>query len=310
MTKAKGIALNGVVLLDKPSGISSNGVLQRVRRLYNARKAGHTGSLDPLATGLLPICFGQATKACEYLLAADKRYVADLKLGAVTDTYDAEGEVTSRRDVVFDDDDLQAVLAQFRGTIEQVPPMYSALKKDGQPLYKMARKGEVIERPSRTMHVYELTAQRLEHDLLRIEVHSSSGFYVRSLAFDIGEALGCGAHIATLRRVEKQGLRVEQAHSLEDLQNKYSHEQLLELVQPVDILLRHLPRIELAHGLTDRLLNGLHTTINYDTADKGEQAAKIEPLDLCRIYRDDGYLFGVGELRADGQVKTHKIFVE
>ena len=111
MTKAKGIALNGVVLLDKPSGISSNGVLQRVRRLYNARKAGHTGSLDPLATGLLPICFGQATKACEYLLAADKRYVADLKLGAVTDTYDAEGEVTSRRDVVFDDDDLQAVLA-------------------------------------------------------------------------------------------------------------------------------------------------------------------------------------------------------
>ncbi len=299
VSKAKGLDLNGVVLVDKPSGLSSNAVLQKVKRLYNARKAGHTGSLDPLATGLLPICFGQATKACEYLLAADKRYQAQLRLGAVTDTYDADGTVLRHGDIDFTESHLEQVLATFRGTIEQIPPMHSALKKDGQPLYKMARRGQIIDRPARTMQVYELHAQRVDYDLLELEVHSSSGFYVRSLAYDIGEALGCGAHIVSLRRIAKQDLRVENAHTLAWLQEQTNRDYLASIVQPVDILLQHLPHVTLPEELTRRLLNGLPTF-----------APELEAMPLCRFYRSDRYLFGVGEINSDGRIKTHKIFVE
>ena len=285
--------------MDKPTGISSNAALQRVKRLYNAQKAGHTGSLDPLATGLLPICFGQATKACEYLLAADKRYVTQIKLGETTDTYDSEGSVLTSRPISFSDAELQIALEQFRGEISQVPPMYSALKQNGQPLYKMARAGGTVERQARQMTVYSLQANRLGNDLIELEVHSSSGFYVRSLAFDLGEALGCGAHVVSLRRIAKQDLKVDDALSLEQLESLAQSHKLEECLQSVEILLQHLPTITVSEAITQRLLNGL-SVITQD----------LDAVDLTRIYRDDGYLFAIGEVDEQGGIKTHKIFVE
>lgn len=192
--------------------MSSNKALQIVKHRFNASKAGHTGSLDPLATGLLPICFGQATKISEYLLHSHKRYQTVIKLGEVTDTLDSEGEVTKTSDVDVSDADIEQALEQFRGEIKQVPPMYSALKKDGQPLYKLARKGKVIERPARDMTVFELTAERLDPLHIKLNVHCSSGFYIRSLAHDLGQALGCGAHVVELRRTHIKSTEVQQAH--------------------------------------------------------------------------------------------------
>ena len=286
------------MLLDKPSGITSNAALQRVKRLYHAKKAGHTGSLDPLATGLLPICFGQATKACEYLLAADKQYVTHLKLGQTTDTYDAEGEVVSERAIEFTDAQLDAALATFKGSIEQVPPMYSALKQGGVPLYELARKGQMVERAARSMTVYEVSAERIGKDELRVHLHTSGGFYVRSFAYDLGEALGCGAHVAQLRRIAKQSLRVKDAISLEQLESS-SPEAREALMLPVDILLTHLPSQALSAVACQALLNGQPVQLN-----------DVSPAALTRLVRDDGDLFGIGCVEASGIVKTHKIFVK
>lgn len=194
-------------MLDKPRGMSSNQALQKVRWLLNAEKAGHTGSLDPLATGVLPLCFGEATKFSQYLLDADKGYETVMRMGITTTTGDAEGELLAERDVTVGRDDLEQALPRFRGDIEQVPPMYSALKKDGQPLYKLARAGEVVEREARSVTITRLDLLSFEPPCATLAVSCSKGTYVRTLVEDLGQVLGCGAHVAALRRTQSRAVR-------------------------------------------------------------------------------------------------------
>ena len=197
----RGRQVNGGLLLDKPIGITSNAALQRVKRLFNANKAGHTGSLDPLATGMLPLCLGEATKISSFLLSADKEYRACLKLGVITDSADAEGNVVETRPVAdYSESRVREVLKRFLGESSQIPPMHSAIKQNGQPLYKLAHQGIEVERKARDITIYSLELLRFEGDELEIAVRSSKGTYIRTLSEDIGEALGCGAHITALRR--------------------------------------------------------------------------------------------------------------
>ncbi|MDH5737984.1 MAG: tRNA pseudouridine(55) synthase TruB, partial [Gammaproteobacteria bacterium] len=192
--QARGRPVNGILVLDKPAGVTSNGALQEVKHLFKAAKAGHTGSLDPLATGVLPLCFGDATRFSQFLLEADKHYVASIRLGVMTNTGDADGEVIETKPVEnYSSEHIESVLAQFRGEIEQLPSMYSALKVGGEPLYKLARQGIVIEREKRKVHIHELVLLEQKADELSLEVRCSKGTYVRSLAEDIGQVLGCGA---------------------------------------------------------------------------------------------------------------------
>lgn len=288
--------INGVILLDKPIGLSSNQALQKVKWLFQAKKAGHTGSLDPLATGLLPLCFGQATKISQYLLDSHKKYTTVIKLGEVTDTLDSEGEVTLVRPVDVTDQQLAQALAQFRGEIKQIPPMYSALKKDGQPLYKLARKGESIERPARDMTVYDLQAERISHDQVRLIVHCSSGFYIRSLAYDLGEVLGCGAHVIELRRTDIKSLSVKHAHSIEGIEQCND---LKGLLLPIDSLLPDMPRIDITEQQASNLLQG-----------RTVSAEGLTTSQLTRFYTSEERLFAVGEVTTKGYLKTHRIFIE
>ena len=209
--------VNGILVLDKPLGLTSNAALQKVRWLLNAEKAGHTGSLDPLATGVLPLCFGEATKFSQYLLDADKGYETLMQLGATTTTGDAEGDVLERRPVTTGQKELEAVLPQFRGPIQQIPPMYSALKKDGQPLYKLARAGEVVERAARSVTILRLELLACTTDKARLQVACSKGTYIRTLVEDIGQVLGCGAYVAELRRTQAGPFNLSQAVSLNSL---------------------------------------------------------------------------------------------
>lgn len=293
--KKNKLNIHGVLLLDKSTGMSSNKALQIVKHRYNAKKAGHTGSLDPLATGLLPICFGQATKVSEYLLSSHKRYQTVIKLGEVTDTLDSDGEVTEQFEVNVSDQDIESALAQFRGEIKQVPPMYSALKKDGQPLYKLARKGEVIERPERDMTVFELSANRIDECHVQLNVHCSSGFYIRSLAHDLGQVLGCGAHVVELRRTHIKSIAVGQAHSLEAIEKS----ELADVLLPIDVLIEDMPKIEITESQQTSLSHGKKTSSDG-----------LVTTGLSRLYSSDGRLFGLGEVTQNGQIKTHKMFVD
>jgi tRNA pseudouridine55 synthase len=287
--------IHGVILLDKPTGVSSNYVLQKIKHGFNAKKAGHTGSLDPLATGLLPICLGQATKVSEYLLHSHKKYTTVLKLGEVTDTLDSEGEITASKPVDVSDQQLEQALCQFRGDIQQVPPMYSALKKDGQPLYKLARKGEIIDRPARDMTVHSLEAKRLDSIHVELKVHCSSGFYIRSLCHDIGQALGCGAHVVELRRTDIKAINVGVAHSLEQILAS----ELSDLLLPLDVLIEHMPKIEISDAQALSMIQGKPTLANG-----------LSTSELTRFYQTNGYLYGVGEVNEDGLIKARKTFVD
>ena len=294
--KKQKLNLHGVILLDKPAGLSSNQALQKVKWLLNAKKAGHTGSLDPIATGLLPLCFGQATKVSEYLLNSHKKYTTVLQLGQVTETLDSEGEVTESRPVNISDQQLADALQQFRGKIKQVPPMYSALKKDGQPLYKLARKGEIIDRPARDMTVHSLEAKRLPHDQIELAVHCSSGFYIRSLGHDLGQVLGCGAHVIELRRTDIKSLKVADAYSLEQIENACANAD--DLLLPIDTLITHMPKLQISEAQALSMLQG-----------KTTPAQGLKTRELTRFYRSDGVLFGVGEVSQEGNIKAQKTFV-
>ena len=298
--KSKKLPINGVLMLDKPQGLSSNAALQRVKWLFQAAKAGHTGTLDPLATGLLPLCFGQATKVSEYCLGSDKQYVTVIKLGETTDTLDAEGDVLKRKDVSITDRDIAQVIEMFQGDIKQVPPMFSALKKDGQPLYKLARQGQEIERPARDMTVYSLRFERLTNELVKLWVHCSSGFYIRSLAHDIGQALGCGAHVVELRRTAIKQLDVEDAVTLEELLalGEESSE-LDQFLRPIDCLVQHLPRVSVSRDDANKLKNGQRVTLKT-----------VSGLETTRLYIDDKELFAIASIDDSGLTKTKKIFVE
>lgn len=216
--RRKGRAVHGILLLDKPKGISSNAALQQVKNLFNAQKAGHTGSLDPLATGVLPICLGEATKITSYLLDSDKKYQGVAKLGVRTNTADAEGDVLQTRPVpILSDDTIEMALDSFRGEISQVPPMHSALKLNGKPLYELARQGIEVERKPRNVNIFELKKLGFENDELEIFVHCSKGTYIRTLAEDLGEILECGAHLSSLRRVAAGPFDIKQTITLDRL---------------------------------------------------------------------------------------------
>ncbi|TAK76626.1 MAG: tRNA pseudouridine(55) synthase TruB [Aquabacterium sp.] len=254
-------ALHGVLLLDKPLGLSSNDALQKVKRLFRAEKAGHTGTLDPLATGLLPLCFGAATKFSQLSLDADKGYRAVLKLGVRTSTGDAEGEVLATRPVAFDAAQLEAARAALLGEIEQVPPMHSALKHQGRALYDYARDGIEIERAPRRVRIHRLDILRWQADEMEIDVLCSKGTYIRTLAEDLGERLGCGAHLTALRRTQSGALGVPQAHTLESLQQMGESERDAQLLAP-DVLLAGEPEVRLNEAEAGRFLTGLRRRIN------------------------------------------------
>ena len=248
-------SLDGVLLFDKPKGLSSNTALQKIRRLFNAEKAGHTGTLDPMATGLLPVCFGEATKFSNELLDADKSYDASLRLGQTTATGDAEGEITSEQAVDFTQSDLDRVLMQFRGEIEQLPPMHSALKFQGKPLYEYIRNGITIERQLRRVTIYELAVNRWSGKEMDISVRCSKGTYVRTLAEDIGHALGCGAHLIALRRTAIAHFNLRDARDLPTLTAMNDAEREA-CILPLSCLMPDMPRLNLDAKEIRRLAQG------------------------------------------------------
>lgn len=278
--------VDGVLLLDKPQGMSSNDALQKARRLFSAAKGGHTGTLDPMATGLLPLCFGEATKFSADLLDADKTYEAQVLLGSTTDTGDREGQVTGSWPVTCSEVEVRALLPRFTGEIQQIPPMYSALKRDGRPLYELARKGQEVERQPRavTIHSLELLSCPLPGFTLRVTC--SKGTYIRVLAEDMGRALGCGAHLTGLRRTRVGPLNLEGAATLAELEAG-GEEGRTAFLKPVDSLLASLPAVELQLAEMERFSHG-----NPVAAPEGMGAA-------ARVY-GAGRLLGLGQLKADG----------
>ncbi|MBN3816102.1 tRNA pseudouridine(55) synthase TruB [Paraburkholderia sp. Se-20369] len=275
-------ALDGVLLLDKPIGLSSNDALIRAKRLYLAKKAGHTGTLDPLASGLLPLCFGEATKFSQDLLEADKTYEATMRLGVRTATGDAEGEVLDTRPVACDRAAVDAALARFTGEIVQVPPMYSALKRDGKPLYEYARAGQTVEREGRavTIHVLELLACELPDVTFRVTC--SKGTYVRTLAEDIGEALGCGAHLTMLRRTGVGALTLDHAVTLDALSDADAAARDAWL-QPVDALLSTFPLVRLDDECAKRFLHGQRLRLSELGPIDANEGERVRVYDATRL---------------------------
>jgi tRNA pseudouridine55 synthase len=279
--------VDGVLLLDKPVGLSSNDALIKAKRVVNAKKAGHTGTLDPFATGLLPLCFGEATKFSQDLLEADKTYDAVVHLGITTTTGDTEGETIETRPVDVTLDAIEAALARFRGPILQVPPMYSALKRDGKAYYEYAREGIVLEREARPVTIHALALLDYAAPMLTIRVTCSKGTYIRVLGEDIGAVLGCGAHLNQLRRIQVGALTIDGMVTLEQLQ---AHAAPLSLLAPVDTLLSTFPAVELTAELAKRFLNGQRLAL-------GKEAAVTVPQveGRVRVYHD-GRLLGTALL--------------
>lgn len=257
--------MHGVLLLDKPLGLSSNDALQKAKRLYRAEKAGHTGTLDPLATGLLPLCFGAATKFSQISLDADKSYRATLKLGVTTTTADAEGEVLQQREVAVTRAGLEAACARFTGSILQTPPMHSALKRDGKPLYEYARAGIEVEREARAVTIHAIDIVSGDHDTWTLDMRCSKGTYIRTLAEDIGELLGCGAHLSGLRRTGSGALSLNGAHTLEQL-GAMSEEQRDAALMDADALLADWPVVRLGTEDAGRFLSGVRRRLNQADA--------------------------------------------
>jgi tRNA pseudouridine55 synthase len=292
--------LHGIVLLDKPEQLSSNQALQAVRRLLRAAKGGHTGALDPLATGLLPLCFGEATKLAHGLLGSRKAYLAECRLGITTTTADREGDVVSRREVpALDEAGLETALARFRGRIVQVPPAYSALKQGGEPLYVKARRGEAVEAPPREVEVHRLTCEGRSGDVLRLHVECGSGTYVRSLAADLGEALGCGAHLVSLRRLWVEPFREPAMVTLERLQQAAEQgEDVLERwVLPLEAGLAELPALHLDAAESLAVVQGRQIVLAPPAA-PGRHAA----------FADDGRLLALVDQDETGRIRILRGF--
>ncbi|RSZ55634.1 tRNA pseudouridine(55) synthase TruB [Massilia atriviolacea] len=274
--------VDGVLLLDKPVGLSSNDALIKAKRVLNAKKAGHTGTLDPFATGLLPLCFGEATKFSQDLLEADKTYETTVHLGITTTTGDTEGEAIDMRDVDVTLAQIEAVLPRFRGPIMQVPPMYSALKRDGKAYYEYAREGITLEREARPVTILKLELISFETPLLKLAVTCSKGTYIRVLGEDIGQALGCGAHLVQLRRTRVGALTIDGMVTLEALQ---AHAEPLSLLAPVDALLSSFPALQLTQELAKRFLQGQRLALG-----KEEGLSLPATLGRVRVYHDERLL--------------------
>ena len=294
--------INGILLLDKPQGLSSNQALQRVRRLYNARKAGHTGSLDPLATGLLPICFGEATKIAGYLLGSRKAYEAELRLGATTTTDDAEGEIIATRPVpALTDAAIEMALDTLRGRITQVPPAYSAIKQGGVALYKRARRGEDVQVPEREVEVFRLDLLGHDADSIRLHVECGSGTYIRSIARDLGERLGCGAHLTSLRRTWVDPFRQPRTYGLAQLERESEEHGLTgldALMLPLESALDALPALHVGPDQERALRQGKR----FIQSELGAAA-------LCRALDSQNRVVALIEVDAAGEVRVLRGFV-
>ena len=304
--RGKGRSINGIVLLDKPTGLSSNHALQRVKRMFFANKAGHTGALDPLATGMLPLCLGEATKFSQFLLESDKRYVVTAKLGVRTTTSDSQGDVVCEKEVSVTQTQLDVAVDTFRGDIMQVPSMYSALKHQGKPLYKYAREGITIDRPARPITVYEINQLRFEGDEVDLDIHVSKGTYIRTIVDDLGELLGCGAHVSMLRRTQVADYPYDCMVTVEQL------ETLIEQAKEEDIS---------PYDLLDPLLLDMDTAVkNYPsvnvTEEMGEYVLHGQPVQvfgapdntLVRITVGEAETFiGVGQMNDDGLIAPKRL---
>ena len=290
--------ITGILLLDKPQGISSNRALQQAKRLFGAAKAGHTGSLDPLATGLLPLCFGEATKIAGYLLGARKAYAAECRLGITTDTFDSDGTVLVERAVPpLDDASIRAALVRLTGRITQVPPVYSALKQGGVPLYKRARRGEDVVAPPREVDVFAFELESRDADTLRLHVECGSGTYVRSLVRDLGESLGCGAHLTALRREWVEPFRSPRMFTLDELAARAEGglTRLQECLLPVEAGLADWPLLQLDTTQADAVAHGRALRIDSGPG-------------RWRAHAPSGVLFAIGEVDADGNFRVLRGF--
>lgn len=300
--RARGRDVDGILLLDKPVGITSNAALQEVKRLFQARKAGHTGNLDPLASGLLPICFGEATKISAFLLDADKVYVGTCKLGVKTSTGDAEGEVIERRPVgALDPVAVRQVLESFTGEITQIPPMHSAVKHQGQPLYRLAHQGIEVERQPRQVHIHELRMLRLAGDEIDIYVHCSKGTYIRTLAEEIGAELGYGAHLSALRRTVTGPFQIERAHTIEAIRAAAGEgtQALDGLLEPMESALSDWPAVNLSDNAAYYVGQGQAVVV-----------PQAPTHGWVRLFREGHGFIGVGSILDDGRVAPKRLVVQ
>jgi len=297
--RKKGRAISGVLLLDKPQGLTSNAALQKVKRLYNAQKAGHTGALDPLATGMLPLCFGEATKFSQFLLESDKGYRVIGRFGVRTDSGDSTGEVIETNPVNVSQKQLEKALDQFRGDIMQIPSMFSALKHQGQPLYKYARKGIEIERAPRPVTIYQLDLIRFENDEVELEIECSKGTYIRNIIDDLGQILGCGAHVTMLHRDFVADYPVDQMFTLEQLEKDAENcVSLDQYLLPVDSPVLHLDSATIDLDSADYFSHG--QAINYPNLNEGQ---------LIRVYNDDGVFLGIAEVDDQDMLAPKRLVV-
>lgn len=298
--RKKGRDVHGVFLLDKPQGVSSNDIMQKVKRLFKANKAGHTGALDPLATGMLPICLGEATKFSQFLLDSDKRYVVTAKLGERTDTSDAEGQVVQSREVNVAEADILAALSAFRGEILQVPTMFSALKHNGKPLYEYARAGITVEREARPITIFELKFIDYQAPFLTLEVHCSKGTYIRTLVDDLGEALGCGAHVTMLRRLAVADYPIEEMMPIEDLAllaDSFPSSELDRLLLPMDTAVASLPQLNLTAEQTKAVGFGQRVKFENTQALSG----------LVRLFSENGQFLGIAEITVGNIIRPNRM---
>lgn len=303
MSRRQGRRIDGILNIDKPYGITSMDVVRRIKRASGQRRVGHGGTLDPIATGVIPICLGQATRLMEDVVGGCKTYRACVALGAATDTYDALGEVTERGDALgVSLADVEGALAGFVGEIQQVPPMYSALKRKGKRLYDLARAGVEVEREPRAVVVHGMTLEDWSPPLLTLEVRCGKGFYMRSLAYDLGQALGCGGHLKTLARLRSGAFTIGEALSLEEAEERFADGSWREVAHSPDVALGKLRALIVGKRLEDMIRNGR-------AFDAGDEASEAQPGERCRVYTTDGRFLATvmfdGELR---RWKPDKVF--
>ena len=300
--RKRGRDIHGVFLLDKPQGMSSNDIMQKVKRIFQANKAGHTGALDPLATGMLPICLGEATKFSQFLLDADKRYLVTAKLGERTDTSDAEGQIVETRDVNVKTSEILTALEQFRGDILQVPTMFSALKHNGKPLYEYARQGITVERKARPITIFELNFIEYNAPYLTLEVHCSKGTYIRTLVDDLGEVLGCGAHVTMLRRTAVADYPTEKMldwHALQSLAEQQDLALLDALLLPMDTAVAKLPVLTLDENQTQGIGFGQRIKFNNPNRLQGQ----------VRLFSHENRFLGVAVIDENNVIRPQRLVV-
>ena len=300
--RKRGRDIHGVFLLDKPQGMSSNDIMQKVKRIFQANKAGHTGALDPLATGMLPICLGEATKFSQFLLDADKRYLVTAKLGERTDTSDAEGQIVETRDVNVKTPEILTALEQFRGNILQVPTMFSALKHNGKPLYEYARQGITVEREARPITIFELNFIEYNAPYLTLEVHCSKGTYIRTLVDDLGETLGCGAHVTMLRRTAVADYPTEKMldwHALQSLAEQQDLSLLDALLLPMDTAVAKLPALTLNESQTQGI--GFGQRIKFDNPNRLQGQV--------RLFSHENRFLGVAVIDENNVIRPQRLVV-